>query len=192
MDGAAGRLARSQHDRDGAASLGVVDMDRQKAALVAFSIRDNVGCEHRSPPVSGRRRSARPSAPPGPTYPQMLAQDAHHLPGRWTLRSARGDDMVREERHRLCVRPARPAPPMAASVNGIQRLRFRQSATVESVRSGIPLLKPRNRRIDTRASGKPTGGFQGLELLTLSLLERLGKLTPSVARGTPLPGRRMS
>jgi len=25
-----------------------------------------------------------------------------------------------------------------------------------------------------------------------SLLERLGKLTPSVARGTPLPGRRMS
>ena len=35
---AAGRLARSQHDRDGAASLGVVDMDRQKAALVVVRI----------------------------------------------------------------------------------------------------------------------------------------------------------
>ena len=34
---AAGRLARSQHDRDGA-SLGVVDMDRQKAALVVVRI----------------------------------------------------------------------------------------------------------------------------------------------------------
>jgi hypothetical protein len=35
---AARRLARPQHDRDGAASLGVVDVDRQKAALVIVGV----------------------------------------------------------------------------------------------------------------------------------------------------------
>src|SRR5277367_631372 len=35
---AARRLAGSQHDRDRTASLGVVDMDRQKTALVVMSV----------------------------------------------------------------------------------------------------------------------------------------------------------
>ncbi len=35
---AGGRLAGPQHDRDGTAALGVVDMDRQKAALVVMGV----------------------------------------------------------------------------------------------------------------------------------------------------------
>jgi hypothetical protein len=56
---------------------------------------------------------------------------------------------------------------LARAADGSQRqrdLHFRQSTTVESVRSGIPLLKPRNRRIDTGASGSPLAAFRPLEL----------------------------
>ena len=50
---------------------------------------------------------ARPSAPPGPPHPPPLAGDPHHHPRRRPLRPAGGDGLVRGQRRRLHLRPAR-------------------------------------------------------------------------------------
>jgi hypothetical protein len=48
---------------------------------------------------AGRRRGACPSSPSGTAHPHAMAQDANSVPRRRALRSAGGDDVVREQRH---------------------------------------------------------------------------------------------
>ncbi len=47
------------------------------------------------------RRGSRPSAPPRPAHSPELEEDAHHVSGRWPLRAARGDGVVRGQWRRL-------------------------------------------------------------------------------------------
>src|SRR5436305_11588939 len=56
---------------------------------------------------AGRRRGACPSAPPDTAYPDAVAEDANYVPWRRALCSAGGDDVVREQRHRLHLRSVR-------------------------------------------------------------------------------------
>ena len=52
-------------------------------------------------------RDPRPSTPPRPPHPPALAADPHHHPRRRPLRPPRGHGMVRAERARLRLWPAR-------------------------------------------------------------------------------------
>jgi len=53
---------------------------------------------------AGRRRGACPSSTPCTAHPHAMAQDANYVPWRRALCSAGGDDVVREQRHRLHLR----------------------------------------------------------------------------------------
>src|SRR5258707_12223363 len=70
---------------------------------------------------AGRRRGACPSSTPGTAHPHAMAQDANYVPWRRTLCSAGGDDVVREQRHRLHLRSVRYQASRQKSRRGCRR-----------------------------------------------------------------------
>jgi hypothetical protein len=141
------------------------------------------------------RRGARPSAPARAPHPLALAFDPHSVPGRWPLRPARGDDLVRGQRRRLRVRPARHEAALEKGRRDgrhrSQRARFgRQRATgpAPGTRSGAPSPASRPRGSgSTSASSSPistTAFFARVALRNSLLRARAGGKSHQGAQGS--------
>ena len=109
-----------------------------------------------------RRPAASKCAPICAAWSDISANagtNAHHLPGRWTLRSARGDDMVREERRRLCVRPARHAASVE-KVDGQGRRGSRRTRSGKRRPSCAVMPRPDTEPVLGPASGAPSRAYR--------------------------------